>query len=271
MTKTKSTPEERKLFREIFFHSFLLEASYNYERQQALGFCLGMVPAIKRFYKTQQEQADALERHMQIFNTTPHVVPAITGIATAMEEEASKNPDFDKESINSVKVSLMGPFAGIGDSFFWGTFRIIATALALPLSEQGSAIAPILFLLIFNIPHMIIRYFSGVIGYRFGTKIMDNVAENDLFQRISKAATIVGLMVIGGMSVTMVKLSTPLSFTMNETVFEIQNYINQIFPMLLPLLYTLLMFSLCKKGKKSTFLLVITIAFGLIGSLLHIL
>ncbi|WVV21743.1 PTS system mannose/fructose/sorbose family transporter subunit IID [Erysipelothrix piscisicarius] len=74
---------------------------------------------------------------MQIFNTTPHVVSAITGVATALEKEASQNPDFDKNTINSIKISLMGPFAGIGDSFFWGTIRIIATAIALPLSQQG--------------------------------------------------------------------------------------------------------------------------------------
>lgn len=44
--------EEKKLFRDLFFSSFILENSYNYERQQALGYAIGIWPAIKRFYKT---------------------------------------------------------------------------------------------------------------------------------------------------------------------------------------------------------------------------
>ncbi len=39
MSKQKLTKEERKLVNELFWHSFILENCYNYERQQALGFC----------------------------------------------------------------------------------------------------------------------------------------------------------------------------------------------------------------------------------------
>lgn len=66
-------------------------------------------------------------------------------------------------------------------------------------------------------------------------------------------------------------MKTPLTFTIGETAFELQGYLDQIFPLLLPLLYTLAMFGLLKKGCKSTTILLITIAVGVIGSLLHIL
>ena len=39
------------------------------------------------------------------------------GISASMEEQNSVDPDFDTASINSVKAGLMGPVAGIGDSF----------------------------------------------------------------------------------------------------------------------------------------------------------
>ena len=42
MSKQKLTKEERKLVNELFWHSFILENCYNYERQQALGFAIGM-------------------------------------------------------------------------------------------------------------------------------------------------------------------------------------------------------------------------------------
>ncbi|MFB1050035.1 PTS system mannose/fructose/sorbose family transporter subunit IID [Paraliobacillus sp. JSM ZJ581] len=266
--KKKLTKDEKKLMREIFWSSFMLEASYNYERQQALGFSIGMWPAIKRYYKNKKDQAEALERHMAIFNTTPHVVTTITGVATALEKEASENPKFDKSIINNVKVGLMGPFAGIGDSLFWGTLRVISVGIGLSLAQQGSILGPILFLLLFNVPHMLVRYYGGVFGYKFGTSLMGKASSSGIMQKISKAATIVGLMVIGAMTASMVKLQSALVFTVGEEKLPMQDYIDQIFPLLLPLLYTLFMFYLLKKGKKPTTILLITIAIGIGGSLL---
>lgn len=265
------TKEEKKLVKELFWNSFILENSYNYERQQALGFAVGMWPAIKRFYKTKEERADALQRHMAIFNTTPHVVGAITGITAALEKEASQNPAFDKSIINNVKVGLMGPFAGIGDSIFQGTLRIIASGIGISLCQQGSFLGPILFLLIFNIPHIIIRYALTVLGYKSGTKLLDNAKDSGVLQMLSKGATIVGLMVIGAMSASMVAMSTPLQVTLGETTFKIQDYLDQIFPLLLPLLYTVGMFGLLKKGWSSTAILLITIVIGVVGVFVGIL
>lgn len=271
MSKQKMYSEDKKMVNGLFWNSFLLEASYNYERQQALGFSVGMWPAIKRFYKTKEEQAEALKRHMSIFNTTPHMVSLISGVTAAMEKEASENKEFDKDIINHVKVGLMGPLAGIGDSFFWGTIRIIAAGIGLSLAQQGSVMGAVLFLLIFNIPHLIIRYYGTVLGYQFGAGLMSNSKNAGILKLISKGASIVGLMVIGAMSASMVAMKTPLAFTIGETAFELQGYLDQIFPLLLPLLYTLAMFGLLKKGYKSTTILLITIGVGVIGSLLHIL
>ena len=271
MSKQKMSAEDKKMVNGLFWNSFLLEASYNYERQQALGFSVGMWPAIKRFYKTKEGQGEALKRHMAIFNTTPHMVSVISGVTAAMEKEASENKDFDKDIINNVKVGLMGPLAGIGDSFFWGTLRIIAAGIGLSLAQQGSVLGAILFLIIFNVPHLLIRYYGTVLGYQFGAGLMSNSKSAGILKMISKGASIVGLMVIGAMSASMVAMKTPLTFTIGETAFELQGYLDQIFPLLLPLLYTLAMFGLFKKGCKSTTILLITIAVGVIGSLLHIL
>ena len=75
---------------------------------------------------------------------------------------------------DSVKVGLMGPLAGIGDSFFWGTLRIIAAGIGLSLAQQGSVLGAILFLIIFNVPHLLIRYYGTVLGYQFGAGLMSN-------------------------------------------------------------------------------------------------
>lgn len=264
--KNALSKEDKKLVNELFWNSFFLENCYNYERQQGLGFAVAMWPAIKRFYKTKEDRAEALTRHMAIFNTTPHVVGAITGVAAALESEASQNPEFDKSIINNVKVGLMGPFAGIGDSFFQGTLRIIASGIGISLCQQGSILGPLLFLLIFNVPHIIIRYLLTLVGYRSGTSLVEGARGGALLHKLSKGATIVGLMVIGGMSASMIALGTPLAVTLGETTFEMQLYLDQIFPSLLPLLYVLLMFGCLKKGMKSTGILLLTIGIALLGA-----
>lgn len=254
--------DEKSMLKKMFISSFVMEHSYNYERQQGLGFSLGMWPVIRKVYKTKEEQGEALERHMAVFNATPHIETLIMGIAAAMEKEASQNPDFDKSSINAVKVGLMGPLSGIGDSIFWGSLRVIATGIGLSLCAKGNPFGAILFLLVYNIPHLIIKYYCTFIGYSFGLDLMSDLKNNGILDKITKAASIVGLMVIGAMTASMVSLALTGSFTISENVFVIQNYIDQIFPMLLPLLYTLLMFYLLqvKKFKPTTLLLISLVA-----------
>ena len=269
MSKEALSKEDKKLVMELFKSSFMLEGCYNYERQQALGYAIAIWPAIKTFYHTKEEQAKALVRHMEIFNTTPHVLTAITGVNAALEKEASTNPDFDTTSINSIKVGLMGPFAGIGDSFFWGTLRIIAVAIGISLAQQGSAFGFILFLLLFNIPHVIIKYYLTVAGYKFGTGLMGNAKESGILQTISKGATIVGLMVVGGMAANMIGLVTPIQFESSGLV--LQDILDTILPGMLNLAAALGLYTLIKKNISTTWLLVICIVGGIIFNALGVL
>lgn len=262
--KIEVNPKEKKMLQKMFLSSFVMEHSYNYERQQGLGFSLGMWPVIKEVYKTKAEQGEALERHMAVFNATPHIETLIMGIVAAMEKEASENPNFDKSSINSVKVGMMGPISGIGDSIFWGSLRIIAAGIGLSLCSQGNPLGALLFLLVYNIPHLIIKYYCTFIGYKFGISLMSDAKNSGILNKITKSATIVGLMVVGAMTASMVSLSLTGSFTIQGNEFIIQDYINQVFPLLLPLLYTLLMYYLLNKKVKATTLLLISLALAFI-------
>ncbi len=46
----------------------------------------------------------------------------------------------------------MGPFAGIGDSFFQGTLRIITFGIGLSFAKEGSLLGPVLAVGLFAIP-----------------------------------------------------------------------------------------------------------------------
>ena len=113
-----------------YIRSTFLLGSFNFERMQSIGFAVSMIPAIKRFYTKKEDQAEALTRHLEFFNTQPWVASPIIGVTAAMErEKAAGKEGIDDAAITNVKVGLMGPLAGVGDPIYWGTARIVLAAV----------------------------------------------------------------------------------------------------------------------------------------------
>ena len=265
---------DKKLYRKTFWRSFPLQACFFYERMQNVGFAYQMSPALKKLYPEKKEASEALTRHLAIFNTTPAIVTFITGVAIAMEEKFKKardrGEDADAESINAVKTSLMGPLAGIGDSFFWGTFRIIAAGIGASLAAQGSPLGVILFLLLYNVPHILVRWYGLGIGYRSGFRFLAGIHEGGIIAKLSEAAKIMGLIVVGSMAGSMISLALKAVATIGGAEIVLQDIFDGILPGLLPLLLTFVTYWLLKKGAKTTWVLWGMIALGILGSILGI-
>lgn len=252
--------------KKVFLRGFALEYSWNYERQQNMGYCYAMLPVIKKLYKKKEEQIEAVKRHMEFFNTTPYVSTLILGISTAMEESNANNEDFDTASINSVKASLMSPLAGIGDSLFWGTLRVIATGVGTSLALQGNILGPILFLLLFNIPQLIVRYVCMISGYNLGTKFLEKIESSGLMPKLTYGASIIGLMIIGAMIPGMVSVKIAGIMGSGDSAVEIQKIIDGIMPYILPLGLTTIIYTLLQKKLKVIYILIGLMALGIIGT-----
>lgn len=270
------TADERKLTKKdltrVAIRSLGMEWDWNYERQMNMAFCYSMLPVIKKLYPTKEEQTEAMQRHLEFFNTTPHLSTLILGITAAMEEQNANDPEFETESINNVKVSLMGPLAGIGDSFIWGTLRIIATGVGVSLASQGNILGPLLFLLLFNIPAQGLRFYLMHAGYKLGSGFLAKVQESGLMEILTYGASVLGLMVIGGMTAENVAITVPLVIGSGDAATTLGDICNTIMPGLLPLAFTLLMYWLVsKKNVKTTTLLVALVVVGLVGSFFGIL
>jgi len=270
------TADERKLTKKdlnrVAIRSLGMEWDWNYERQMNMAFCYSMLPIIKKLYPNKDDQTEAMQRHLEFFNTTPHMSTLILGITAAMEEQNANDPEFETESINNVKVSLMGPLAGIGDSFIWGTLRIIATGVGVSLAAQGNILGPILFLLLFNIPAQGLRFYLMHAGYKLGSGFLAKGQESGLMEVLTYGASVLGLMVIGGMTAENVGINVPLVIGSGETATTLGDICNTIMPGLLPLAFTLLMYWLVsKKNVKTTTLLVALVVVGLVGSFFGIL
>jgi len=256
--------------RKLFFRSLALEANFNFETCQNTGFAFSMIPVIKKIYKTKEAISLALKRHLQFFNTSPYGSTLILGISAAMEEQNSRSKDFDAESINGVKLGLMGPLAGIFDSLFWGTLKVIAAGVGTSLALKGNMAGPLLFILIFNVPHLLVRYQLTFIGYNQVNRFLQKIANNNVMDKLTSGAAIVGLMVVGAMPALLMSVKTPMEIGAAGSEISVQGILDQIVPGIIPLALTFLVYLLLKKNIKTTYLLLGLLLAGFIGSVLHV-
>ncbi|MEG2550046.1 MAG: PTS system mannose/fructose/sorbose family transporter subunit IID, partial [Erysipelotrichaceae bacterium] len=68
-------------------YSVIEQSCFSFERMQAAGFTLSMMPTFKRIYGDQKEEiAAAMLNNMDFINTEPHMATFLMGLVVAMEE-----------------------------------------------------------------------------------------------------------------------------------------------------------------------------------------
>ncbi|MCB2305792.1 PTS system mannose/fructose/sorbose family transporter subunit IID [Clostridium estertheticum] len=182
----------------VWWRSTFLQGSWNYERMQNGGWAYALIPAIKKLYKTKEDRAAALKRHLEFFNTHPYVASPVIGVTLALEEDRANGLPIDDITIQGVKVGMMGPLAGIGDPVFWFTVRPILGALAASLAMAGNILGPIIFFLAWNAIRMGFTWYTQEFGYKAGSRITEDVSGN-LLQDVTKGASILGMFILGSL------------------------------------------------------------------------
>ena len=191
--KLQLTKSDRQ---KVWWRSTFLQGSWNYERMQNLGWAYSLIPAIKRLYTKKEDQAAALERHLEFFNTHPYVAAPILGVTLALEEEKANGASIDDAAIQGVKIGMLGPLAGIGDPVFWFTVRPILGALGASLAASGNIIGPLLFFVLWNAIRMAFLWYTQELGYKAGSEITKDMS-GGILQDITKGASILGMFIIG--------------------------------------------------------------------------
>ncbi|MCC8440772.1 MULTISPECIES: PTS system mannose/fructose/sorbose family transporter subunit IID [Leuconostoc] len=179
----------------VAWRSQFLQGSWNYERMQNVGWAYAMIPAIKKLYKSKEDRASALKRHLEFFNTHPYVASPIIGVTLALEEERANGAPIDDTAIQGVKVGMMGPLAGIGDPVFWFTVRPILGALGASLAMTGNILGPILFFVLWNVIRMAFLWYTQEFGYKAGSAITQDLS-GGLLKDITKGASILGMFIL---------------------------------------------------------------------------
>ena len=202
--------------RSVWWRHQFLQGSWNYERMQNGGWCYAMIPAIKALYKDKDEQAAALKRHLEFYNTQPFVSAPIIGVTLALEEERANGVEVEDQAIQGVKVGMMGPLAGVGDPVFWFTIRPILGALGASMAMGGSIVGPLLFFIAWNIIRMAFLWYTQEFGYSVGTTIAKDLS-GGLLGKITEGASILGMFIIGALVQRWVSISfTPIVSTVTQ-------------------------------------------------------
>ncbi len=245
----------KKDLNRVFWRMQLLNVTNNYESMQAIGFLSSFVPILERLYgdKPKEQKVAAMKRHLQFFNSHVNSDALILGVAAAVEESTSEE---EKETVVSVKTGLMGPLAGIGDSVLKFTWLPICGSIGASLALGGNPIGPILMFLLYNIVNIATKYYGIHLGYEKGMSLL-NGSETNILQRLANMANIVGLMVIGGLIASSVKIKVALEFGAGENVILLQDLFDKVMPGLLSLLATVVIYKILKKtnGKHAPLLI----------------
>ncbi len=249
------------------YRSVFLQASFNYERMQAGGWTLAMLPALQKIYKDdKQGLAAAMTDNMQFINTHPVLVPFLMTLLLSLEENGA-----DRSLIKGIKVGLFGPLAGIGDAIFWFTVLPIMAGISSSFALQGNILGPIIFFAVY-VGIFMLRFPLAKAGYNLGTSALDSLRESS--KKLSRAATILGTTVIGALAASYVHITLLPTIKINDQVtISIQTaFIDKIFPNLLPLVYVFSMFYFIRVKKVSpTILILFTIVFTIVCSYFGIL
>ncbi len=194
----------------VWWRSQFLQGSWNYERMQNLGWAYSLIPAIKKLYTKKEDQAAALERHLEFFNTHPYVAAPIMGVTLALEEERANGVEIDDAAIQGVKIGMMGPLAGIGDPVFWFTVRPILGALGASLAASGNLVGPLLFFFGWNAIRMAFLWYTQEFGYKAGSEITKDMS-GGILKDITKGASILGMFILA----VLVQRWVSINFTIN--------------------------------------------------------
>ncbi|MXJ83496.1 PTS system mannose/fructose/sorbose family transporter subunit IID [Klebsiella michiganensis] len=256
-----------KVLKRVFWRWFLFgQSGWNYEKMQGLGYLYSIYPFLEKKYAKPEEQKDAAKVHSQFFNTNNTMAPGILGVNIALEEQTGL---AGKDAVAGIKTGLMGPLAGIGDTLFFVIPTTIIGSVASYLALQGNPVGLVLWLL-FALVRMLFMRFSISKGYQEGVNLLGSLPNS--LNKITRAANILGLTVIGALIPSVVKANLNFEFSYGEVSLKLQSIADQIMPGLIPLLvvgFTWWLLGL--KKMNSTRVIFVLIALGIIGYNLNIL
>lgn len=177
----------------------LLQATWNYERQQGLGWAYSMAPALERLYPDAAARRARLVEHTAYFNTQPTMASLVVGAVAGLEEQRAAGQGPDAASIARIKNVLGASLAALGDRLFWFTLRPFAACLGILLAISGSWLGAAALWVCYNLVHQTVRHLGVGWGYRAGPGVLNDTLRQR-FQTLIRLLAILGAALVGVLS-----------------------------------------------------------------------
>ena len=247
---------EKKTLNKMVWLSCFLQASFNYERMQACGWLWGMLPGLQKIHTNKEDLKASMAHNLDFLNTHPFLVTFVMGIVLSLEQNKA-----DTATIRSVRISAAGPLGGIGDALFWLTLVPITAGLTANMAMEGQIIGAVLFLIIFNAVQFAVRFGLMYWSYGLGTKAVTLLTSSA--KEFTRAASILGIFVVGGLIANYG--GTSLRIVVGDPAINIQGLLDGVLPKLIPLLITLGIYVLIKKGWTPVKCIILILVVGILG------
>ena len=247
---------DKKTLNKMVWLSCFLQASFNYERMQACGWLWGMLPGLQKIHTNKEDLKASMAHNLDFLNTHPFLVTFVMGIVLSLEQNKA-----DTATIRSGRISAAGPLGGIGDALFWLTLVPITAGLTANMAMEGQIIGAVLFLIIFNAVQFAVRFGLMYWSYGLGTKAVTLLTSSA--KEFTRAASILGIFVVGGLIANYG--GTSLRIVVGDPAINIQGLLDGVLPKLIPLLITLGIYVLIKKGWTPVKCIILILVVGILG------
>ena len=108
----------------LVYRSLYIQATFNLERMQALGFCNCLIPFARKYVKGPEAQAEFMKRHLMFFNSHPYMACWILGTVVNLEEKLLRG-EAEQTDIDRYKRMFSQTISAVGDSLFWASLKYI--------------------------------------------------------------------------------------------------------------------------------------------------
>ena len=155
----------------VALRSLFIQAGFSPEAMQSLGLLYALEPAWPHLYPDPAQRQEAVKRHLTPFNTHPYAAAALVGGILFHEQLIARGEETAADVLR-FKKTLMGPLAALGDGFYWLSLRPATAALSAALAPFIGPWAAVLFLVTYNVVHLVTRGWLFVTGFQSGEGVV---------------------------------------------------------------------------------------------------
>ena len=251
--RSEAYPLDKKTLRAIALRSFFIDASFNSETGQSIGWLWAMMPGLKKIHTNEEDLSLSMGHNLEYVNTGTFLTTLTMGAVLSLEQQKA-----DLEAIRSARSVISAGSLGTGFVLFRCLLIPCISLFAALLGLEGNMLAAVICFLVPAAISVILRLVLINVGYSMGTRAFEPLIRHRA--ELTHAARIAGIFMIGAMAAVFAADAAPaFRVVTGEYVFDMNGTMASVMPGLLGVACVWTCYSMLVKKEKSLFVCVITV------------